>query len=56
VQLIHPLTGCPVDVCFTLPPGSPHRVRVQRRELEFDYGRQEVEIRFDRQGARVEYR
>ncbi len=56
VTLLHPLTGCPVPVCFTLPPGCPCKVRVQRRELEFDYGRREVEIRFERHGGvRVNY-
>jgi hypothetical protein len=52
VVLIHPVTGCPVEVCFTLPPGCP-KVKVHRRELEFDYGRREVEIHF-RHGGRVE--
>ncbi len=51
VLLVHPVTGCPVKVCFTLPEGCP-RVRVHRRELEFDYGRREVEIHF-RLGGRV---
>lgn len=56
VVLLHPFTHCPVQVCFTLPPGCPKKVRVERRELEFDYGRCEVEIRFYRNGtARVEY-
>lgn len=52
VCLIHPVTCRPVEVCFTLPPGCP-RVRVSRREIEFDYGRREVEIQFRRNG-RVE--
>lgn len=44
--LIHPGSGCPVLVRFTLPPGCP-RVCVSRRELTFDYGGcKEVEIRF----------
>ena len=56
VVLLHPDTRCPVQVCFTLPPGCPKKVRVERRELEFDYGRYEVEIRFDRRGGvRVTY-
>lgn len=56
VVLLHPFTHCPVQVCFTLPPGCPKRVRVERRELEFDYGRREVEIRFYRNGGtRVMY-
>jgi hypothetical protein len=57
VVLVHPVTCCPVKVCFTLPPGCPKKVRVERRELEFDYGRHEVEIRFERRGGvHVEYR
>src|SRR5262245_768352 len=56
VVLLHPYTHCPVQVCFTLPPGCPKKVRVERRELEFDYGRREVEIRFYRDGGvRVMY-
>ena len=44
--LIHPGSGCPVLVRFTLPPGCP-RVCVAKRELTFDYGGcKEVEIRF----------
>jgi hypothetical protein len=45
VVLLHPGSKCPVTVCFTLPPGCP-RVIVHKRELVFDYGRHEVEIRF----------
>jgi hypothetical protein len=46
VELIHPATGQPVKVAFTLPAGSPRRVIVRRRELAFDYGRNDVAIRF----------
>jgi hypothetical protein len=57
VCLIHPRTGQPVDVEFTLPPGVPKKVRVHRRELEFDYGRQEVDVRFQLRGrVKVVYR
>jgi hypothetical protein len=57
VCLIHPRTGQPVDVEFTLPPGVPRKVRVHRRDLEFDYGRQEVHVRFQpRGGVKVVYR
>jgi hypothetical protein len=57
VLLIHPDTCCPVKVCFTLPCGCPKKVRVERHELEFDYGKTEVEIRFRRDGTvKVEYR
>lgn len=55
VALLHPDTGRPVLVRFELPPGNP-KVRVEKRELEFDYGKYEVEIRFHRNGTvRVEY-
>jgi hypothetical protein len=49
VMLIHPYTCCPVEVCFTLPCGCP-KVKCNKHELEFDYGREEVEIRFYRNG------
>ena len=49
VCIIHPVTCRPVEVCFTLPHGCP-QVRVSRREIEFDYGRREVEIQFLRNG------
>lgn len=56
VVLLHPHSGQPVRVQFELPPGQPKKVRVERNELEFDYGRFEVEIRFHRDGrATVEY-
>jgi hypothetical protein len=56
VVLLHPFTGAPVKACFNLPPGQPKKVRVERDELEFDYGRYEVEIRFNRDGrVSVEY-
>jgi hypothetical protein len=46
VVVQHPCTGCPVEVCFTLPPGCPRKVRVHKRMLDFDYGRHDVRIRF----------
>jgi hypothetical protein len=56
VTLVHPRTGQPVTVQFTLPPGVPKKVRVSRRDLEFDYGRHEVDIRFLLRGrVRVDY-
>jgi hypothetical protein len=56
VVLLHPHSGQPVQVCFTLPPGFPKKIRVERNELEYDYGDFEVEIRFYHNGrARVEY-
>ena len=45
VLMIHPVTGCPIRVCFTLPPGCP-RVCVGKRTLDFDYGCCSVTIRF----------
>ncbi len=45
VVLVHPGSGAPVPVTFTLPAGNP-RVRVLHRNLIFDYGRHEVDIRF----------
>lgn len=49
VCIIHPVTCQPVNVCFTLPHGCP-KVCVNRRSIEFDYGRREVEINFLRNG------
>jgi hypothetical protein len=46
VVLLHPRSGQPVQVNFTLPPGQLRRIRVSRLHLVFDYGRQEVTIRF----------
>jgi len=46
VVFLHPGSRCPVKVCFTLPEGCPRQVRVSRRSLEFDYGRECVRIRF----------
>ena len=50
VDIVHPFTGKPVKVSFTLPDGSPRRVKVQRRGLDFDYGSRQVSIRFLRDG------
>jgi hypothetical protein len=47
VLLIHPKTGCPVKVCFTLPPGCIRKVRVNGHKIEFVYKCQrDVVIRF----------
>lgn len=52
--LLNPVTNAPTTVRFSLPPGTPRRVEVERREIEFDYGpRRYVRIRFDRDGAEV---
>jgi hypothetical protein len=50
VLLIHPKSGCPVKVCFALPPGCPTKVRWTKHVLEFDYGRESVRIRFYHNG------
>src|SRR5262249_49236923 len=56
VNVIHPVTGNPVLVRFTLPAGSPRRVQAGRRDVEFDYGRSAVEIRFEKDGTvKVDY-
>ena len=49
--LLHPRTLQPVTVRFSLPYGRPKRVRVERDELEFDYGSYEVELHFDDDGS-----
>ena len=47
VLLIHPKSGCPVKVCFTLPPGCLRKVCVTRHKIEFVYKcRRDVVIRF----------
>jgi hypothetical protein len=54
VELVNPLTRQPTRVRFTLPEGTPRRVRVARDEIEFIYGpRRFVRIEFDRDGAQV---
>jgi hypothetical protein len=54
VELINPVNNQPATVRFTLPEGTPRRVHVSRREIEFDYGaRQYVKIQFDDDGAVV---
>jgi hypothetical protein len=57
VVLVHPRTGKPVPVTFTLPPGTPRKVRATRNALILNYGRREVvTIRFLRDGTvRVRY-
>jgi hypothetical protein len=45
VVFIHPRTNQPVSVAFDLPAGDP-RVSWIGNSLVFDYGRHEVEIRF----------
>jgi hypothetical protein len=57
VLVLHPFTNCPVKVCFTLPAGCPRSVKMHhRRRLEFDYGKCEVNLIFDRRGGvKVDY-
>jgi hypothetical protein len=50
VVIQHPATGQPVKVSFSLPDGTPRRMKVHRRDLEFDYRGKEVSIRFLRGG------
>jgi hypothetical protein len=50
VVIQHPATGQPVKISFSLPDGTPRRVKVHRRDLEFDYRGKEVSIRFLRGG------
>jgi hypothetical protein len=51
IQVIHPVTKCPVDVCFDLPCGKLREFDVNRRSIEFDYGRHEVRIIFRLNGT-----
>jgi hypothetical protein len=37
VLLIHPCTGCPVQVCFRLP-GCPRRIKCGKNTVVFRYG------------------
>ena len=54
VTLLNPVTKQPTTVQFTLPEGTPRRVHVSRREIEFDYGpRRYVKIQFGQDGAEV---
>jgi hypothetical protein len=52
VYLIHPCTGCPVKVCFTLRPCCRGVIDHGNR-LEFDYGcfLKDTVIRFNRNGG-----
>jgi hypothetical protein len=54
LDLLNPVTGQPTRVKFTLPEGTPKRVIVRNREIEFFYGiKHFVRIEFDREGAIV---
>lgn len=55
VKLTHPTTRRPVTVRFTLPAGQPRDVRIRREQIEFDYGRSVVTLKFLASGkVRVE--
>jgi hypothetical protein len=49
--LLHPATGQPVKVGFTLPDGEPRKVRVLRYRVAFDYGRKTIALIFRRDGT-----
>lgn len=53
VTLLHPATGEPCVVCFTLPNAGRCKVKVDDDEIEFDYDGCEVEIHFKRDGRVV---
>jgi hypothetical protein len=49
--VLHPATGRPVTVAFTLPAGTPRQIRVRRWRVVMDYGRHNVTIVFLRNGG-----
>lgn len=49
--ILHPATGQPVSISFTLPPGQPRHVRVRHWRVVLDYGRHNVAIVFLRNGG-----
>lgn len=57
VWIVHPVTQRPVLVCFVLPNGKLRDFEVDRRDIHFDFGRDEVDIEFRNDGTvRVRYR
>ena len=46
VALIHPVSHCPVCVCFELPCGCVRCVRATKRAVVFDYGNHSVTLVF----------
>ena len=47
IVVMHPVTKCPVEVCFDLPCGKLEKVEVHDRTIRFDYcGRKDVRIVF----------
>jgi hypothetical protein len=54
VELMNPVTNQPTTVRFMLPEGTPKRVQIRDREIEFRYGvLRFVRIEFDKDGAQV---
>jgi hypothetical protein len=51
VTVVHPVTGDPVKFAFTLPEGNLKAVHVRPREIDFEYARTEISIRFIRNGS-----
>lgn len=51
VIVVHPVTRRPVEIHFDLPDCRLRDVDVNRRSVEFDYGKHEVEIVFNRDGT-----
>jgi hypothetical protein len=51
VLVRHPFTNTVVRFALDLPDGSPRMIRVNRRVLEFDYGRRTVVVRFFHDGS-----
>jgi hypothetical protein len=51
VRIVHPYTKELVTVAFTLPEGAPKQVHVNRRQIDFDYGKRSVSIRFRLKGS-----
>ena len=55
VWILHPRTGVPKEISFTLPAGRP-KVHSGKLYVEFDYGKYEASIRFRLSGrVTVEY-
>jgi len=51
ILIVHPVTCRPVEVCFTLPCGKLEELDVNRRSIEFDFGRHDVRISFRSNGT-----
>ena len=51
ILIVHPVTCRPVEVCFTLPCGKLRELDVNRRSIEFDFGRDDVRISFRSNGT-----